>query len=634
MLALWLSGVGADVMAAGRVALVIGNGDYTRFGDLRNPANDARAMARKLQSLGFDLVGDAAHVDATRQAMARLLRELEDALAQESGQRTTALVYYSGHGVAEAGSNWLVPVDDGDIRYREDVPDFAIGARSVMRRLEGRGGGLNIVVLDACRNNPLPSRRKTKGALSRGLARMDAPSQTVIVYAAAPGKVAYDGEGKLSPFTGALLEEMDRPGRRLVDVLGATAAVVERETSGMPQGRQEPWLEMKPLRQPFYFVPPPVTGSDNDESGVETGGEGSGGSEAGGQIVKAQRMETERKFWASVEDSRNPAKFRAYLEKYGDDGEFSQLARIELEALEGAGGGEAQRPVGVARRVGERFRDCDGTWCPELVVVPSGSYMMGSPESEAGRDDDEGPRHRVRIGKPFAVGVTEVTRGEFGRFVRETGHSTGDSCRTYEDGEWDWRSGVSWRNPGFSQTDGHPVVCVSWADAQAYVKWLSRETGQGYRLPSEAEWEYVARGGKSTARYWGESESGQCRHANGADRALKRRYSEWEWTVSSCDDGHVHTAPAGTFSANAYGLRDVLGNVWEWVEDCWNEGYTGAPSNGSAWESGDCTHRVFRGGSWDSGPWDMRSAYRVSGPSGSSGSRFDYVGFRVARTMD
>ena len=162
VLALWLSGVGADVMAAGRVALVIGNGDYTRFGDLRNPANDARAMARKLQSLGFDLVGDAAHVDATRQAMARLLRELEDALAQESGQRTTALVYYSGHGVAEAGSNWLVPVDDGDIRYREDVPDFAIGARSVMRRLEGRGGGLNIVVLDACRNNPLPSRRKTK----------------------------------------------------------------------------------------------------------------------------------------------------------------------------------------------------------------------------------------------------------------------------------------------------------------------------------------------------------------------------------------------------------------------------------------------------------------------------------------
>ena len=195
----------------------------------------------------------------------------------------------------------------------------------------------------------------------------------------------------------------------------------------------------------------------------------------------------------------------------------------------------------------------------------------------------------------------------------------------------DWRSGVSWRNPGFSQTDGHPVVCVSWADAQAYVKWLSRETGQGYRLPSEAEWEYVARGGKSTARYWGESESGQCRHANGADRALKRRYSEWEWTVSSCDDGHVHTAPAGTFSANAYGLRDVLGNVWEWVEDCWNEGYTGAPSNGGAWESGDCTRRVLRGGSWGFNPRFLRSANRFRSPSGFRDSG---VGFRVARTLN
>ena len=436
VLAVCLAGAGEGAMAAGRVALVIGNGDYAHFGDLRNPANDARAMARKLRSLGFELVGDAAHVDVTRREMARLLVDLEDALAKDAGSKATALVYYSGHGMAEAGSNWLVPVDDGDIGYREDVPDFAVPASAVLRRLEGRGGGLNIVILDACRNSPLPSRRKTKGALNKGLTRMDAPSQTVIVYAAAPGKVAYDGEGELSPFTGALLAEMDRPGRRLVDVLGATAAVVERETSGMPQGRQEPWLEMKPLRQPFYFVPPPVTGPDNDEGGVGTVGAGSGGSAAGGQIVKAQRMETEREFWASVKGSGNPAKFRAYLEKYGDDGEFSRLAHIELDALEGAGGGEAQRPVGAARRVGERFRDCDGTWCPELVVVPAGSYMMGSPESEAGRNDDEGPRHRVRIGKPFAVGVTEVTRGEFGRFVRETGHSTGDSCRTYEDGEW------------------------------------------------------------------------------------------------------------------------------------------------------------------------------------------------------
>ena len=258
-----------------RVALVIGNADYVSSSDLNNPANDARAMAQKLQSLGFTLVGGEAHVDVTRDGMLGLLDELRGALdAQTSSEAATALVYYSGHGVAEAGSNWLVPVDDGAIQYREDVTERAIGARSVMSRLEGRGGGLNILILDACRNNPLPSRSKTRGALSKGLGRMDAPSNTMIVYAAAPGKVAYDGVGELSPFTGALLSEMDRPGRRLEDVLGATAAAVREETAGMSLGPQEPWLEMQPLQRPFYFVPddkdPPPPPPDEAKNAYET----------------------------------------------------------------------------------------------------------------------------------------------------------------------------------------------------------------------------------------------------------------------------------------------------------------------------------------------------------------------------
>ena len=199
VLAVWLAGSGAAAMAAGRVALVIGNGDYARFGELANPANDARAMARKLGELGFTLVGGDAHVDVTRRTMGRLLGDLEHALAEAepaAGSGTTALVYYSGHGVAEAGSNWLVPVDDADMEFREDVPTFAISVRDVTRRLEGRGGGVNILILDACRNNPLQSRRRTKGAGSKGLSRMDAPSETVIVYAAAPGRVAYGRGGR------------------------------------------------------------------------------------------------------------------------------------------------------------------------------------------------------------------------------------------------------------------------------------------------------------------------------------------------------------------------------------------------------------------------------------------------------
>ena len=289
-----------------------------------------------------------------------------------------------------------------------------------------------------------------------------------------------------------------------------------------------------------------------------------------------------------------------------------------------AEGGEA-----VARRwqAGTRFRDC--AECPELVVVPAGSFRMGSPESEAGRYDTEGPVHRVEIGRPFAVGVYEVTRGEYSRFVSATGHSSGNSCATYEGGKWEWRSGRHWRSPGFRQTDAHPVVCVNWDDAKAYVRWLSEKTEKAYRLLSESEWEYMARGGKKTARYWGKSVSKQCRHANGAGLEAKEHYSDWTWTVS-CNDGHVHTSPVGSYKENNYGLHDVLGNVWEWVEDCWNEDYRGAPADGSAWESGDCSQRVLRGGSWDYDPRNLRSANRYWI---DSGYRYFYLGFRVARTL-
>ena len=278
---------------------------------------------------------------------------------------------------------------------------------------------------------------------------------------------------------------------------------------------------------------------------------------------------------------------------------------------------------------GKKFRDC--AVCPEMVVVPAGSFMMGSPGSEEGRYSDEGPVHEVTIAEPFAVGVYEVTRGEWSRFVSETGHSGGDSCWTYERGGWKERSGRDWRSPGFAQTDGHPVVCVSWHDAREYVEWLSRETSEGYRLPSEAEWEYVARGGQGAARYWGESEGGQCRHANGAERAWKRHYGDVRWTTVSCDDGHVHTAPAGSFGANGHGLHDVMGNVWEWVEDCWHEGYGGAPVDGSVWISnGDCSKRVLRGGSWSNGPRNLRSANRSWV---TTAFRNVNLGFRVARTL-
>ena len=307
-----------------------------------------------------------------------------------------------------------------------------------------------------------------------------------------------------------------------------------------------------------------------------------------------------------------------------------ELSR-RLQALEGSGVGGTQRPVGADRRVGERFRDCDGSWCPELVVVPAGRFEMGSPEGEAGRSGNEGPVHEVEISGAFAVGVHEVTRGEFGRFVRETGHSPLDRCLTYEDAKWEWRT-RSWRTPGYAQTDGHPVVCVNWEDAREYVKWLRGRTGQGYRLLSESEWEYVARAGAGTSRHWGDDASRACVYGNVGDRTLKETYADRP--VHECSDGHVHTSPVGSFEANGDGLHDVLGNVWEWVEDCWHGGYGGAPVDGRAWleeGGGDCSRRVLRGGSWSSSRGACVPRIAAGTPPEDRGN---FVGFRVARTLD
>ena len=278
---------------------------------------------------------------------------------------------------------------------------------------------------------------------------------------------------------------------------------------------------------------------------------------------------------------------------------------------------------------GTVFRDCPD--CPEMVVVPYGSFLMGSPRNGKW-DADERPQHRVHIGTSFAVGAHEVTRGEFARFVDATRYSVADACYVKNDDaraggrKWVEREGYTWRNPGFHQTDRHPVVCVSWDDARAYVEWLSRITGHHYRLLSEAEWEYVARAGTQSARYWGDSTWQQCQHANGADAGAGLPHAV------ECSDGHARTSPVGQYGKNNFGLHDTLGNVWEWTQDCWHDEYRGAPLDGRPWERagrGNCNFRVPRGGAWATRPDSIRTAFRNRMPPNMRHSTF---GFRVART--
>ncbi|MBL8253728.1 MAG: SUMF1/EgtB/PvdO family nonheme iron enzyme, partial [Candidatus Competibacter sp.] len=195
------------------------------------------------------------------------------------------------------------------------------------------------------------------------------------------------------------------------------------------------------------------------------------------------------------------------------------------------------------------------------------------------------------------------------------------------------RKDRNWRNPGFPQTDAHPVVCVSWNDAVVYAEWLSRRTGQTYRLPTEAEWEYAARAGSAASRFWGDDPNAGCDFANAADQALKRRYPDYRWTTVTCDDGTIYTALAGRFKRNAFGLSDMLGNVWEWVRDCYADTLRSVPADGTSWEgaSGEfCARRVVRGGGWSGGPEGVRSAFRDGFAPGSAGG---LLGFRLARDL-
>ena len=271
---------------------------------------------------------------------------------------------------------------------------------------------------------------------------------------------------------------------------------------------------------------------------------------------------------------------------------------------------------------GTVFRDCSG--CPELVVVPAGRFTMGSPTSEEGRVDVEGRQHRVEISRPFAVGKYEITRAEFAHFTEATGHDTGNSCSNW----WGERSGRNWQNPGYPQMDRDPVTCVNWNDAQAYVDWLSRETGKEYRLLTEAEWEYSARAGTNGPFSFGETISTDLANYDGNHSYGSGRKGVYR----------KGTVPVGSFPSNGFGLHDMHGNVSEWTEDCWHDSYSGAPSDGKAWISGgDCGGRPTRGGSWYNEPRHIRSASRFSyrDPSGRhvSDIRAWYDGFRIARTL-
>jgi len=252
---------------------------------------------------------------------------------------------------------------------------------------------------------------------------------------------------------------------------------------------------------------------------------------------------------------------------------------------------------------GQVFKDCAD--CPDMVAIPAGSFDIGSTGSNV---QDEKPGRRVTIDQSFAMGKIEITRGQFAAFVSATGHDTDDQCLKLVDGKWEAFGDNDWRNPGYPQDDSHPVACVDWFDAQAYVKWLSNRTGKHYQLPTESQWEYACRAGEQNEYCGSDNPDSVAWYNQNSDRT---------------------THPAGTKLANQFGLYDMNGNVVEWVQDSYHDQYKGIPDDGSAW-AGNGSKRVLRGGSWIYSWNRVRAAFRsVSAP----GYRYFDSGFRVERKL-
>jgi formylglycine-generating enzyme required for sulfatase activity len=613
-----------------RVALVIGNGDYAHADKLANPVTDARRLRDTLDKLHFEVVFGE---NLDKRSLERTIARFADAVQEAD----VALVFFAGHGATFGDTPYVVPVD-AQFSSLPEVPYELVPVETLIGELR-RAKGLRIAILDACRDNAAERELKRTaargGEISRGLARVKNPEGLILAYATQYLSTAADGDPSGdSPFTTALLNNIVTPGLDVKDLFFK----VGREVIETTKGGQRPEVSVS-FYDSYSLVPAASIGPPPPSTPTTT--------------APSITREAERA-WPLVKDTTNQAILEEYIKRYGETF-YAALARARIDELK-AGAGKAQPQVAVvappiqparpsagaakpavgvfpevsvatplplererALKPKDVFKECGK--CPEMIVVPAGSFMMGLAEHELGHDSAHrgpaSPQHLVTIAKPFAVGRFAVTVDQFAVFAAETGYDAGSKCYVVEETKSEEKPDHSWRNPGFAQTGSHPATCLDWNDAKAYVAWLTLKTGKTYRLLSEAEREYVTRAGTTTTFWWGSSIATSEANYNGSANHGNGEYRRGTVAVDS-------------FQANPWGLYQVHGNVYEWVEDCWHENYQGAPADGSAWVSGDCTRRGLRGGSWLE---DARALAAAARARNGAGNRYDIDGFRVARTL-
>jgi formylglycine-generating enzyme required for sulfatase activity len=564
-----LAFAGHAACAGKRVALVIGNSAYA-LAPLENPRNDADDIAAALKRLGFEVM-ERKDLDVRG-----FDRALDSFIPQAQGA-DVALFFFSGHGVQIDKRGFLAPID---VKAESESSALRqlIAIQEVVARIEN-AAKVSVIVLDACRDSSLQERirrvalERNKGLVpEKGLPPPPVVgSNTLVVYATVPGETASDGRGRNSPFTTALLANMETPGLEIELMFKRVTADVLSATGGKQQPERLSRLQHELVLQP--------AASAEDVARLQ-------------ERLSQLQTELQQKQQVAVVAPPNSVPSAAQpADAACEDG------LLVLVAM-------GKKPC-IKPGSGESFRDCPD--CPEMVIVPAGGFNMGSPKSEPERSDVEGPQHHVRIAKPFAVGRFPVTFAEW------------DAC--VDDGRCGRSSDIA--HDGHFGRGDRPVINVSWNDAKAYVQWLSNKTGKAYRLLSEAEREYVARAGTTTPFWWGSTITPEQANYRGNMLIYEGGGQKGEYREK--------TLPVKSFKPNPWGLYQVHGNVWEWVEDCRHDTYNGAPTDGSAWLGGDCTEHRLRGGSWDEVPWKLRAAYRFFY---QPNFRHVTIGFRVAQDLN
>ena len=594
------AGQAAEQIDFGRYhALVIGINAYQddRLSRLETAVNDASAVHDLLlRRYGFE---SRLLLNPTRDELVGAMEKLRSELSEHDN----LLIYYAGHGQLDAVTDdgyWL-PVD----AEADDRTNWVPISR-ITSTLKGMFAKHVLVVADSCfsgaltRDGPVV---KPGGAAREAELKRIAGLRARMALTSGALEPVFDGGGDgYSVFARAFLEAL-RDNDRALDGYGLYSRLRQQVVMAAEQTPQYSQIRLSDHEGgDFIFVPKGSTVV------VVTPGEPS-------TKPAFDERALDLAFWDSIKDSQDPADYEAYLAQY-PKGTFAALVRNRLKKLKEkqiaavvappkppTPPAPVQPAVGVYQglKPGEVFGDCPE--CPEMVVIPAGSFTMGSPAGEEGRYDVEGPQHRVSL-RSFALAKHEATFAEWDACVAAGG------CNGYRPKDEGWGRGK------------RPAINVGWKDAKAYVAWLSRRTGKRYRLPSEAEWEYAARAGTTTAFHFGPTITPDQANYNG----------NYTYDVGTKGAFPERTVPVGSFPSNAFGLHDVHGNVFEWVEDCWHESYSGAPTDGSAWTTGaNCNVRLLRGGFWANPPMWLRSANRGRNHTEHRGF---IAGFRVARSLD